>query len=315
MKPIPHGLALAGQSLDFQTLKRHISIHRVLQYTGALDTLRQSQTNLTGPCPIHRGDNPRAFVVSTSKNLWRCFTRCDAGGDVIELVKRLYRCSYPDVAKRLTGMIQPSQPRLPRGPTTKPFTPFTRKLHLHEDHEFLRRKLIRPQTAAQFEVGYYNGNGFLNRSIAVRLHDPYAAPLGYAARHLDPDHVRTYGKWKFPPKLPKGLLLYNIHRLQAPRTLVLVECPWGVLRLHQLGIPALALLGTHLGHQQCRRLRTFKRLVLMMDADKAGRRAATRIAHQLRGHHQLSCATLPDGLDPDQLDDHQIVALLHPFLF
>lgn len=305
-----------GSPLDFQTLKRHVSIQRALHHAGVLDTLKHSTANLTGPCPIHRGDNPRAFVVSKANNLWRCFTRCDAGGDVIELVRRLHRCSYREVAKRLTEMIQPGQPMLPRClPPESSFKPFTRRLHLETDHEFLRHKRILPQTAARFDVGYYPGKGFLNRSMAVRLHDNNAAPLGYAARHLDPNDLRTYGKWKFPPRLPKGDLLYNLHRLHAPRVLVLVECPWGVLRLHQLAIPALALLGTHLSSQQRRQLRPFPRLVLMMDADEAGRRAATRIANLLRGHHELSVATIPEGLDPDQLGDQQIAAALRPFLF
>lgn len=303
-----------GPLLDFQTLKRQISIERVLHHVGVLHTLKHTRATLTGPCPIHGGDNPRAFVVSKEKNLWRCFTRCE-GGDVIELVKALHRCSYREVAHRLSEMIQPGPPKLPRRPPpTEAFKPFTRRLHLEPEHEFLQAKRIRSNTAAQFEVGYYQGRGFLSRSIAVRLHDPNAAPLGYAARHLDPRDITTHGKWKFPPRLPKASLLYNLHRLKIPhKALVVVECPWGVLRLHQLAIPSLALLGTRLSHQQRDLLRPFPRIVLMMDADEAGRRAARRLAERLRGQHELSIAAVPEGLDPDQLEDPQLVEILRPF--
>ena len=38
-------------------------------------------------CPIHRGDNPTAFVYDDDKGRWYCF-RCGIGGDVISLVMK-----------------------------------------------------------------------------------------------------------------------------------------------------------------------------------------------------------------------------------
>ncbi len=76
-----------------------------------------------------------------------------------------------------------------------------------------------------------------------RLHDHRGLPLGYAGRRLCPQQVRRFGKWKLPRRLPKASILYGFHHLRpvANHTLVIVEGPWGVMRLAQLGIPAIAL--------------------------------------------------------------------------
>ncbi len=305
---------------SFRRLKRLISIEQVLAHRGLLGRCRRQRDSLVGPCPIHHGDNPRAFVVSRSKNLWRCFTACDAGGDLVELVRRLDQCSYSQVADYLSSLArEPLRIVVPIEPThapTKPFSPFRRRLPLDPEADLLRHKQIRPHTARRFETGRYHGRGFLRDAIGVRLHDPQANPIGYAARRLDPQQIRRYGKWKFPPRLPKNQLLYNFHRVRTrhPQALVIVECPWGVMRLHQIAIPAVALLGTHLAPAQHQLLRPL-RIILMMDADPAGKKAASRICRQMHAHPDLSVASIPDGLDPDELTDDQLAASLRHLLF
>jgi DNA primase len=306
--------------LRFSRLKRLVTIEQVLAHRGLLDRMRRHRGTLSGPCPIHCGDNLRAFVVSRSRNLWRCFTGCDAGGDVVELVLRLDQCSFAQVADYLNSLAgEPYQP-LPSGEQvhlpSRSFAPFRRHLPLDPEVDFLRHKGIRPQTARRFETGLYRGRGFLQNAIGVRLHDPTGGALGYAARRLDPQQVRHYGKWKFPPRLPKNRLLYNSHRVRPlnPDVVVLVECPWAVMRLDQIGIPAVALLGIHLSSEQRQLLLPTPRLIVMMDADPAGKTAALRICQCMDTHPNLAVVSIPDGLDPDDLTDEQLQAALEPFL-
>ncbi len=75
--------------LDFRYLKHHVGIELVLQANGLLGDLKRRGDRLVGRCPLHGGDNHRAFVVTLSKKLWYCFTGCRAGGDVVELARRL----------------------------------------------------------------------------------------------------------------------------------------------------------------------------------------------------------------------------------
>jgi len=62
-------------SLDFRRLKKAVSIEQVLAQRGLLDGLRLRGHRLVGPCPVHGGDNPRAFVVDRHKGLWRCYAK------------------------------------------------------------------------------------------------------------------------------------------------------------------------------------------------------------------------------------------------
>jgi DNA primase len=297
--------------LDFRRLKQTVSILHVLADKGWLDRMRPRGASWVGPCPVHGGDNPRAFVVHREKNLWRCFTGCDAGGDVVELARRLQGGSYRAAAVYLASLasapMDPWPSREHPMPRPRPFRPFTRRLRLDPDAPFLSRKGIWPQTARSFDVGAFHGRGMLAGCIAVRLFDPRGQPLGYAGRYLDPERA-IHGKWKLPSGLPRNALLYAYHRAarHLHRGVFLVECPWGALRLHQLRIPAVALLGTHMSPGQHDLLREVPRVVLLMDGDKAGRRAAQGIRGRLP---DAVVVDLPEGLDPDDLGDHELAEL------
>lgn len=296
--------------LDFRRLKRIVAIEQVLDDQGWLGRLRRRGPQLVGPCPIHRGDNPNAFVVHSTKKIWRCFTGCDAGGDLVELVRRLRGGSYRDAAAylaTLAGTPTPSSIRI-MPPPGRTFRPFTRQLPLDPTTPFLRQKGIGPQIAKRFEVGAFHGCGMLAGCVAVRLFDPHGRPLGYAGRRLEPQQVTSYGKWRFPTGLPRNTLLYGYHRA-APlshNAVVLVECPWGVLRLAQIQIPAVALLGTHLSQTQQELLLQWSKIVLLMDGDKAGRNAALAIRQRLPRTYAID---LPDGIDPDDFSDQELAKI------
>jgi DNA primase len=293
--------------------ERAVSIPSVLEAAGVLAGLRRRGDRLVGPCPIHGGDNPTAFSVDLRSNRWYCFTGCSAGGDVVEFVRRLHRVGFREAAAILGGISAPGATVLPSplARPAEPFRPFTRSIPLDPDCAFLRGKGISPATAARHEVGAYAGGGWLKGCVGVRLHDPAGRPLGYLARALVPTHT---GRWKLPPRLPKGQVLYNHHRISGadPPIVAVTECPWGVLRLAQLGIPAVALLGVHLSDPQSELLARHPRVVLLLDADDAGQQAANRIRATLTARTHADIVHLPAGRDPDDLDDASLNALVSP---
>lgn len=301
--------------LDFQWLKRRVSIEQVLADKALLSQLRRCTGRLVGPCPVHRGDNPNAFVVNLRKNLWICFTGCDAGGDVVELVRRLDGKNYRQAAEYLAELAQglPSAPLKPVATRSESFRPFPYRLQLHADVGFLQKKGIHPGTARRFETGLYRKQGFLEGCIGVRLHDPNGSPLGYAGRRLDSRLAARFGKWKFPRQLPRNQLLFNFHRIRSrlpASTLVLTECPWSVMRLHQIDVPAVALLGIHLSEPQHRLLRSASRVVIMFDGDPAGTKAAATLHERIASAAKVVIASVPQGLDPDDLSDLELRRLL-----
>jgi len=305
--------------LDFWRLKRLVSIERVLADHGLLDKLTRRSDRLVGPCPLHGGDNPGAFVVSLSKNLWHCFTGCFSGGDVVDLICKLQQCDQRRAAHYLAALAAtvPTRPMPQPRPQPRPrgFRPYTKRLPLEPSARFLRDKGIGPAIASRFEVGAYKGRGMLAGCVAVRLHSTQGHVLGYAGRRLDPQHVARRGKWTFPPGLPKSKLLYGYHRawpLMQRRGVVLVECPWGVLRLAQLRVPAVALLGTGLSQAQQALLWALPSVVITMDGDPAGTSAAASLRRRLPNSVVFE---LPQGKDPDDLDDSQLLRVrqLLPF--
>ncbi len=85
------------QSVDFQALKREVSIERVCAWLGI--ELKKSGDQLRGCCPLCGGDNPRSFVVTPAKDLWYAFCAgCQCGGDQLELVARVRKVAVRDAA-------------------------------------------------------------------------------------------------------------------------------------------------------------------------------------------------------------------------
>jgi DNA primase len=308
--------------LDFKHLKRVVSIADVLRDKGLIGQYRTRGDKLTGPCPVHGGDNPNAFVADLSRNVWHCFTGCNTGGDVVEFVRAMERKTYRQVAQYLSTLAA-LPPTHPTGRPSdispsalKPFRPFTRALPLNPYAPLIKQKKIQPSTARWFEAGSWHGQGFLQDCIGVRLHDPRGNPIGYAGRRVNPSDMKAFGKWKFPTALPKSSLLYNYHRVLSSihRGLVVVECPWGVMRLHQLAVPAVALLGTALCASQIDLLRKVPHIVLMLDGDPAGETAMRHISAVLDPITRVQSFHLPDGLDPDDLDDLELNKVSHLLL-
>jgi len=306
---------------SFRHLKIQVAIGRILSFYGLDLQLKHRDGQLFGPCPLHGGDNKTAFRVHLGRGLWRCFTAC-GGGDSIELIRKIERCSYSEAARHLQR-IAASSPKAPRAinpwPPSQslPFTPFKRTLSLDPGCHFLQNiKAILPATAARFEAGTTRSSPFLKNTVAVRLRDMDGNPLGYCGRRLDPDEASRFGKWRFPKNFPKAQILFNAHRAQAFRNqgIVLVECPWAVMRIAQAEFPnAVALLGTTLSPIQIAWLATAKSVLLMLDGDPAGISAASSILHTLGGSTKVLRHQLTHNMEPEDLSESALRSVLRRY--
>lgn len=108
--------------------------------------------------------------------------------------------------------------------------------------------------------------------------------------------------WRY--LMDQQTLASDWHRRMSGHLVVLVEGLTDVLRLAQLGIHAVASMGTAITHQQLRLLfRQFRVIIVLTDADTAGIEAAEKSL--LTGMPMLTpglrfySATLPLGEDPD----------------
>jgi DNA primase len=307
--------------LDFRYLKSQVAIGDVLSLHGLDKGLVRRGHRLTGPCPLHGGDNPTAFRVDLARGLWHCFTAC-GGGDTVELVRKILGCSYARAAHHLFDLCNGSGRRhapsfaaaCVRPEKAVLFKPFKWTIPLNPNTAFLQKtKKVSPATALKFEAGVTHKSTFLKGTVAVRLHDLCGNPLGYCGRRLDHNAINRWGKWRFPRNYPKKETLFNAHRAGPfiGKGIVVVECPWAAMRLSQAGVPnVVALLGTTVSSIQLGWLAHAPKVLFMLDGDAAGRKAAPSLARALGNSTAVVVHELPDQMEPEDLSDVDLAAIV-----
>jgi DNA primase len=306
-------------NFDFKYLKTKVTIGQVLAAYGLDSKLRRQNHSLYGPCPLHGGDNPTAFHVHLKRGLWRCFTAC-GGGDIVDLIRSIENCSFLEAAhhlSRLIGYKKPSSHSLVNTSHTSDngtFSPFVYHIPLKPCVPFLQKvKKISVSTALRFDAGITNKSSFLRGTVAVRLHDLTGQPLGYCGRYLDHKIIIRWGKWRFAKNFPKKNILYNAHRALSSRNqgVIVVECPWAVMRLAQAGVnSAVALLGTTISPTQISWLSKAPKVLLLLDGDQPGEKASSAIANILRHKTSVFIHNLPNHMEPEDLSDNQLTSIV-----
>lgn len=82
------------------------SMLQVLEHYGLAESFKRSGNSLSGPCPLHNGQNRTQFRVSLEKNYWNCFGTCKGGGNVLDFVARKEGCSLREAALALCDWFQ-----------------------------------------------------------------------------------------------------------------------------------------------------------------------------------------------------------------
>jgi DNA primase len=192
--------------------------------------------------------------------------------------------------------------------------PLAFALKLDPAHPYLRERGLSAELVEAFGLGYC-GRGLMKGRVCVPIHNEHGELVAYAGRWVGPDATipEGEGKWKLPPTFEKSRVLYNLHRIEHPSHLILVEGPFSVVRLDGLGMPAAALLGRDLSEHQLGLIEDAgtRRLTLLLDGDEPGRRAVAEIMGRLaRTPFAVRAAMLPEGAQPDTAPSALIQELL-----
>jgi DNA primase len=279
--------------------------------------LRGRGDRYRGRCPIHQGEGRDAFHVDVRRKIFHCFS-CGAGGDVLELVALLSRCTLRDAAGQLEAWFPgsatsaapvPSQ-RVTKGNiSVNPPLQFTLR-GVDGAHAYLAARAVDGRTAARFGVGFYGGTGIMRGRVVIPIHDEHGRLVAYAGRSVDGQQPR----YRFPAGFGKSQVLFNFHRAAATSedTAIVVEGFFDCLRVSGAGLEnVVALLGTELYEHPARLLcERFDRVLLMLDGDAAGRQARGRIVGRLRDRCEVRLIELTEGVQPDQLPDHVLRQLI-----
>ena len=133
------------------------------EFYAQFTPLRASGGELSGPCPLHKGDGPN-FKVSAAGGFWFCHSRCGRGGDAFHFLEECEGLDYPQALERIAAWL--GLPVLSRAasPTPKPGGDCVPRRFAAEAHaalladplmlEWLRvhRGLTR-ETLVRFEIG------------------------------------------------------------------------------------------------------------------------------------------------------------------
>jgi DNA primase len=180
----------------------------------------------------------------------------------------------------------------------------------HRSEYFVQRGF--PEELLDFyEVGgMTDSRGVHRETIPIRDEEGYL--LTVSARRTDSDADPKYILMK---DIPKEATLYNLHVARhyagLDRTLILVEGFVDVWALSSLGIyNVVAMMGTYVTLNQARLLwRHAENIIVMLDADDAGREATPKVVKMLEQGASVRAIDLPDGVDPKNLTYMDLVEL------
>src|ERR1017187_9183698 len=311
--------------VDFKTIKAAVSMQQVLDHYTV--KLKKAGKELRGRCPIHKGEGAESFHANTEKNAFHCFS-CQAKGNVLDFVAAMEKCSVRDAGLRLQGWFQisgtgeapaasqkpptGSQPvREEAGERGAPNKPLGFRLKgIDHRYPYLAQRGIDPETAEYFGVGFFSGKGSMSGKIVIPIENEAGELVAYAGRSIDGSEP----KYKLPAGFKKGQVLYNLARaLEEDSTgaVVLVEGFFDCMKVVQAEHVCVALMGCSLSEEQEKLLaRHFRQVVLMLDGDEAGRRAAGDIAGRLARRAWVRVVDVPAGKQPDQLLTQEVRELL-----
>jgi len=180
-----------------------------------------------------------------------------------------------------------------------------------QDHLLQARLLVAKENGRVYD--------FFRGRLMFPIRNDQGAVIAFSGRLLDPNAKEAkYVNSPDSPIFNKGKVLFAFDRAKRPildaDRVILCEGQIDVLRCHSVGITnVVAPLGTAFTQDHCRMIkRCTSRLVICLDADRAGQNATTRAAGMflefasaaetmLSADLGIEVVKLPPGQDPDSL--------------
>jgi DNA primase len=305
--------------VDFRAVKTAITMEQVLEHYRILDKFKRSGDSLSGPCPLHKGSNPTQFRISTTKNIWNCFSECKHGGNALDFIAEMEKISIHAAALKAiewfnldpaemaaTGAQDESQEEPASGPTeekpavkrppvlaekTVPNTPLKFRLDkLEREHPYLKERGLTLETIVDFGIGFC-AKGMMANRIAIPIHNAEGLVVAYAGRWPG-EPSEDMPKYKLPQGFRKSQEVFNIDRAikePANKPLLIVEGFFDCMKIHQNGWrKVVALMGATMSPSQEELIRkhtgSSAHVIVMLDENEAGQTGREDIACRLSKH-------------------------------
>ncbi len=257
-------------------------VKRILVGVG-IDVEGEVDTDYIIFCPFHGNHRTPAGEVDKYTGTFYCFS-CHKVADVYEFVMFTSQRSYFESAryiksKEKEGSIEDEiSNKLRTVPDYVQFDEITIK-RLNRDAidsaramRYFNQRSITKASVEKFDLGYSEKRDM----VTIPVHSPDGMPVGFVGRSVE-------GKeFKNTPKLPKSKVLFNLHRTKSSSKIYVVESSFDVIRLDQIGFPAVATLGANVSNIQIELLRKyFNNIIIIADNDEAGGNMKERAIERL----------------------------------
>jgi DNA primase len=339
--------------VDFRAVKAAITMEQVLEHYGILDRFKRSGDSLSGPCPIHKGSNSTQFRVSTTKNIWNCFSECKHGGNTLDFIARMENISIHAAALKVIEWFKldpaemtvaesavehadesaPGETEAKPKPVAKKALPTAEKVapnaalkfrldKLEREHPYLiKERGLLLETIVDFGIGFC-AKGMMAGRIAIPIHSPDGNVVAYAGRWPG-EPAEDTPKYKLPQGFRKSLEVFNIDRAIKDSTenpLIIVEGFFDCMKINQAGWhKVVALMGATMSAAQEELIRKHtarnSQIIVMLDENEAGRAGREDIACRLSKHCFIKIHEFdtPDA-EPEYLTSTELRAILEDTL-
>lgn len=300
----------------------------------------QSSVEVMAYCPFHDNKHTPSMQVNLDTGLWVCFV-CERkakdgkirplGGNYKTLLNMLGMSTstaslvdFEDLARSLrevrelsdsTGVRESKYARMQRMSADEIDTLAKVKTSYWAKRGFC------DDTVYEFRLGFDLFSG----TVTIPLHDESGQPLNVIRRRVGDGPGPRYA---YPKGFPRKECLFNYHRCEGERPLILVEGSLDAIRVWESvrGVDVVAQYGSSLSDRQTSLIRMLlpRRVYLLHDADEAGRKAAAQARSMLTGIECVRLTQAPGFSDPgetprrlmaehlkDSITDAQLLSRLH----
>jgi len=257
-------------------------IKRVIEGSG-IDIAGEVDSDFLIFCPYHNNTRTPAGEISKENGTFFCFS-CHEVRTLIEFVMFTTNRSYFEAVRFIknqegkTNIEQIVNKALYVKPDFVQFDEVLLKRLNNQALEspralrYYESRLISVQSINKFNLGYSENQDM----VTIPVQSPDGMDIGFVGRSVE-------GKeFKNTPGLPKSKILFNLHRVKNQNTIYVVESTFDAIRLDQVGLAAVATLGSNVSRVQTDLLdKYFNNIVLIADNDEAGESMSVKLQERL----------------------------------
>ena len=257
-------------------------IKRVLTGAG-IDIEAVYGTDYIVFCPYHNNNRTPAGEVSKHHGTFFCFG-CQTTKSLIEFIMHVSDRSYFEAVRYVKSKEQESsiEDVVNKALYEKPdFVQYDELLIKRLNNQalespraitYFQGRRITKESVNKFALGFSEKQDM----VTIPMHTPDGMCIGFVARTIEGKEFRN------TPGLPKGKILFNLHKVKASSIVYVVESSFDAIRLDQVGFPAVATLGANVSSSQMKLLeKYFTNVVLVADNDEAGSIMKDRLVEKL----------------------------------